>query len=132
LPFLLFLVLPLAELWLLIRVGAAIGALAVVAWVVAAAALGVAVIQRQGFHTLTRVRARLARGEAPAEELLDGMLLALAGLLLVVPGLLTDVAGLLGLVPAVRRWLGRRLLASPRVVRRGGGNLIEGDYERED
>ncbi len=131
-PFLLFVVLPLAELWLLIRVGAAIGALAVVAWVVAAAALGVAVIQRQGFHTLTRVRARLARGEAPAEELLDGMLLALAGLLLVVPGLLTDVAALLGLVPAVRRWLGRRLLASPRVVRRGGGNLIEGDCERED
>ncbi len=131
-PFLLFVVLPLAELWLLIRVGAAIGALAVVAWVVAAAALGVAVIQRQGFHTLMRVRARLARGEAPAEELLDGMLLALAGLLLVVPGLLTDVAGLLGLVPAVRRWLGRRLLASPRVVRRGGGNLIEGDCERED
>lgn len=64
--------------------------------------------------------------------MLDGMLLALSGLLLVVPGLLTDVAGLLGLVPALRRWLGRRLLASPRVVRRGGGNLIEGDYERED
>jgi UPF0716 protein FxsA len=132
LPFLLFVVLPLAELWLLIRVGAAIGALTVVAWVVAAAGLGVAVIQRQGFNTLTQVRARLARGEPPAEAMLDGMLLALSGLLLVVPGLLTDVAGLLGLVPTLRRWLVRRLLASPRVVRRGGGNLIEGDYERED
>ncbi|MCC6295320.1 MAG: FxsA family protein [Pseudomonadales bacterium] len=131
-PLLLFVVLPLAELWLLIRVGAAIGALTVVAWVVAAAALGVAVIQRQGINTLTQVRARLARGEPPAEAMLDGMLLALSGLLLVVPGLLTDVAGLLGLVPTLRHWLVRRLLASPRVVRRGGGNLIEGDYERED
>ncbi len=131
-PFLLFLVLPLAELWLLIRVGAAIGALTVVAWVVAAAALGVAVIQRQGFNMLTQVRARLARGEPPAEAMLDGMLLALSGLLLVVPGLLTDGAGLLGLVPTLRRWLVRRLLAAPRVVRRGAGSFIEGDYERED
>ena len=131
-PFLIFIVLPIVELWLLIRVGAVIGATLTVAQVLATAVLGVAVINRQGLSTLTRVRARLARGEAPATEVTEGMVQALAGLLLVMPGLLTDAAGLLGLIPPLRRWLARRLLASSRVVRRGGGNLIEGDYERED
>ena len=131
-PLLIVMVLPIVELWLLIRVGAVIGATLTVAQVLATAVLGVAVINRQGLSTLTRVRARLARGEAPATEVTEGMVQALAGLLLVMPGLLTDAAGLLGLIPPLRRWLARRLLASSRVVRRGGGNLIEGDYERED
>lgn len=131
-PFLLFVVLPLVELWLLIRIGAAIGATLTLGLVLATAALGVGVLNRQGFRTLARVRARLARGEAPAAEVLDGTLLGFAGLLLVVPGPLTDALGLLGLIPGLRGWLVRRLLASPRVVRRDAGNLIEGDYERED
>lgn len=131
-PFLLFVLLPLAELWLLIRIGAAIGATLTLGLVLASAALGVAVINRQGFHTLARVRARLAQGEAPAAEILDGTLLALAGLLLVLPGPLTDALGLLGLIPAVRGRLVQRLLVSPKVARRGGGHVIEGDCERED
>lgn len=135
-PFLIFLVLPIVELWLLIRVGAVIGATLTVGLVVATALLGAGVFNRQGFRTLTRVRARLERGEAPAAEVIEGMLVALAGLLLVMPGLLTDAVGLAGLIPALRRRLARRLLASSRVVppgdRRGRGDLLEGDYERED
>lgn len=132
LPFLLFVLLPLVELWLLIRIGAEIGATLTLGLVLASAALGVVVLNRQGFHTLAKVRARLAQGEAPAAEILDGTLLALAGLLLVLPGPLTDTLGLLGLIPGLRGRLVRRVLVSPRVVRRGGGNLIEGDCERED
>ena len=134
-PFLLFVVLPLVELWLLIRVGSAIGALTVVALVVGAAVLGVAVLQRQGFHTLGRVRAALARGEEPAAEMFDGMLVAMVGVLLILPGLLTDAAALVLWIPALRRSLGRRLLGATLVRRRAGqrrGDLIEGDFRRED
>lgn len=131
-PFLVFFILPIVELWLLIRVGAAIGATLTVALVLATAALGIGVINRQGLRTLTR--AGLARGAPPAAEMIEGMLRALAGLLLVLPGPLTDTAGLLGLIPGLRRWLARRLLASGRLGQPGAGrgDLIEGDYERED
>ncbi|MFZ5652800.1 MAG: FxsA family protein [Pseudomonadota bacterium] len=133
-PFLVFFILPIVELWLLIRVGAAIGATLTVALVLATAALGIGVINRQGLRTLTRARAGLARGAPPAAEMIEGLLRALAGLLLVLPGPLTDTAGLLGLIPGLRRWLARRLLASGRLGQPGAGrgDLIEGDYERED
>ena len=132
-PFLVFILLPILELWLLIRVGASIGATLTVGLVLVTAVLGVAVINRQGLHTLTRVRARLARGEAPTAEVVEGTLLALAGMLLLLPGLLTDAVGLAGLVPVVRRLLVRRVLASARMVTpRPDRDLIEGEYERED
>lgn len=133
-PFLVFFVLPIAELWLLIRLGVMIGATLTVALVLGTAVLGLAVSNRQGLRTLSRVRERLARGEAPAAEVVEGMLQTFAGLLLVLPGPLTDTAGLLGLMPPLRRWLAGRLLAARRPVSPGGGrgDLIEGDYERED
>ncbi len=133
---LLFVVFPILELWVLIRVGAAIGAGFAIGLVVLAALLGIGILNRQGFQTLTRVRARMARGEEPTDAVLEGMVLAVAGLLLLIPGFLTDVLALLALIPPLRARLVRRLLASahpgygaqaPRNSR-----VIEGECERED
>lgn len=133
---LLLVIFPLLELWVLIRVGAAIGAGVTIGLVVLAALLGIAILNRQGFRTLARVRARVARGEEPSAAVLDGMVLAVAGLLLLIPGFLTDVLALLALIPALRARLVRRLLASAQPVRRTpterNSRVIEGEYERED
>lgn len=135
---------PLLELWVLFKVGAAIGALATLALVIASGIAGAAILRRVGLHTLSRVNLRLYRGEAPAKELFEGFTLALAGLLLFLPGLIGDVIGLFCLLPTVRRWLfehaGTRAAAYAghgdplRQPHRSheGPVTIDGEYRRED
>ena len=134
---LLFIVLPLAELWLLIQVGTLVGALPTVSLVVLTALVGLVLLRHQGLATLTRGRQRLEAGELPAEEMLEAMVLALSGVLLIAPGFVTDTLGLLGLLPPLRRWLVAALV--PRMVvsgtvRRSGEahHTLEGEYWRED
>ena len=134
---LLFIVLPLAELWLLIKVGTLVGALPTVTLVVLTALVGLVLLRHQGLATLTRGRQRLEAGELPAEEMLEAMVLALSGVLLIAPGFVTDTLGLLGLLPPLRRWLVAALV--PRMVvsgtvRRSGEahHTLEGEYWRED
>ena len=107
----LFLLTPLAEMYILIEVGAGIGAWPTIGLVVLTAVLGVALLKRQGFRTLLRAQARLAGGELPARELAEGMLLAIAGAVLVTPGFVTDAVGFALLVPSTRGWLAGLLLA---------------------
>ena len=134
---LLFIVLPLAELWLLIKMGTLVGALPTVTLVVLTALVGMVLLRHQGLATLTRGRQRLEAGELPAEEMLEAMVLALSGVLLIAPGFVTDTLGLLGLLPPLRRWLVAALV--PRMVvsgtvRRSGEahHTLEGEYWRED
>jgi UPF0716 protein FxsA len=102
---LLFVGLPLIELYLLIQVGSVIGALPTIALSILTALIGGTLVRIQGFSVLMRVRDAMARNEVPALELLDGTLLLVAGLLLLLPGLITDVVGFLLLVPVLRRLL---------------------------
>lgn len=106
---LLFVVVPLLELALLLRVGAAIGLLPTVALVVATGVVGAVLARIQGVQTVRRLRHRLANGESPSRELLDGGLILLGAALLLTPGLLTDAAGLLLLLPVTRPAIRERL-----------------------
>jgi UPF0716 protein FxsA len=111
--FVLFVLLPLLELWLLIKVGGIIGGWLTLLWVIAAGMLGVAVLKRQGLAMLWGVNRKVQSGEMQVAELAQGVLLALAGVLLLVPGLITDGLGFILLSPHVRRlcatWLLRRM-----------------------
>ena len=111
--FLCFTLVPVIELYLLIQLGAAVGALNTVLLVILTGAAGAYLARIQGLQTLFRVRERLQNGEMPAEDMLDAMLIFAAGVVLLTPGLLTDIAGLLILFPATRlvfkRWLRQRL-----------------------
>lgn len=133
---LLFIVLPLFELWLIIKVGSLVGAWPAVALVVATAVIGMLVLRHQGLNTLLRGRQRMAEGELPAEEMLEAMMLTLGGVLLVVPGFVTDVVGSLVLVPPLRRWLAARAVSRMVVVGGFGpmggarGNTVEGEFWR--
>ncbi len=107
--FLLFISVPLLELWLLIEVGSNIGGLSTIALCLFTAALGGFLIRWQGMSTLIDAQKRMAHGEAPIEHGLHGMMIALAGILLFTPGFITDSLGFLLLFPPFRRFLISRI-----------------------
>lgn len=105
-PFLiLFIVLPILELTVMIKVGTAIGALSTLGLILLTAIVGMVLIRAQGLMTLLRAREKLAEGTLPARELAEGFLLAFAGALLIVPGFITDAMGALLLLPPLRKAL---------------------------
>ena len=136
-----FLIVPLIEIYVLIQVGQVIGAGWTVFAVVATAVIGVWLLRLQGLSTLMRARQKLDSNELPAQEMLEGVGLVIAGALLLTPGFCTDAIGFLLLFPLTRRWLTSRLAARMIVARPMGGahsgphdpNVIDGvKYRRDD
>ena len=101
----LFLLIPLIEIYLLIKVGGLIGAIPTISLVVFTAVLGALIIRFQGFSVMNRVRLTLARGDVPAIEMMEGAVLLVAGALLLTPGFFTDTLGFLCLIPPLRQKL---------------------------
>jgi UPF0716 protein FxsA len=128
----LLIALPLLEIWILIRIGAEIGAPLTVGLVIFTAILGAWLVRRQGLRTLARVRARVDAGELPAQDLLEGLLLLFAGLCLLTPGFFTDLLGFLCLIPQLRAMLARALLVA--MTNHGlrapasGAVIVEGEF----
>lgn len=110
--FLLFVLVPVAEIYVLVTVGSSIGAFPTIALVILTALAGAHLARMQGLSTMMRIRENLDQGFMPAEELLDGVLIFLAGMVLLTPGFLTDIAGLLILLPTTRnlfkKWLRKK------------------------
>ena len=109
--FILFLLVPLIEIYFLIQVGSMIGAGWTVFLVVATAVLGAGLLRRQGFNTLQRAQSSMARGEVPAIAMLEGVALLFSGALLLTPGFFTDAIGFILLVPIIRQGLIKRLFS---------------------
>ena len=111
--FFLFTLVPLLELYLLIRLGTYVGAVDTIAIVIGTGVAGGLLAKSQGLAVLDRMRAELNQGRLPAESLFDGLLILIAGAMLVTPGLLTDGLGLLLLVPwsrqGIKSWLKRKM-----------------------
>jgi UPF0716 protein FxsA len=128
--FLLFALLPLVDLWVLLRIGRAMGFWPTVALVIATGFAGAWLAKREGRRVLEGWRRDLAEGRVPDEGVLSGALVLAGGLLLVSPGVITDVAGLALLLPptrravaaGLRRWLAAKVRSGQlRVVTLGGG-----------
>jgi UPF0716 protein FxsA len=133
---LLFIGIPLVELYFLIQVGSEIGAVRTIGLSILTAFIGAALVRMQGFGVLMRVRAASHRDEVPALELMDGALILVAGLLLLLPGFLTDAVGFALLMPPLRRSLIARFVrVIPHQAHSGGESeqprVIEGEYRRE-
>jgi len=105
----LFIVLPIAELYVIIQVGGAIGVLPTLALLVLDSLLGAALLRSQGRATWTRFNQALAAGRVPAAEIFDGAMIIFGGALLLTPGFITDVFGLILLIPPTRVLLRRTL-----------------------
>ena len=111
--FLAFTIIPIIEIYLLIEIGSMVGALAAVTLVILTGFLGAFLARMQGLQTLYRIQESLREGRMPSGELLDALLIVIAGLVLLTPGFLTDSAGFLLLIPATRNsikyWLRRQI-----------------------
>lgn len=134
--FLLFLTVPLLELYLLIHVGSYFGAVATIGLCLFTAALGAVLLRHEGLQTLSRVQARLQQGEMPAEEMFGGLMLLFSGLLLLTPGLLTDIIGFICLAPGFRMYVAKAVLG-PVLQKRAhyyerGRVVVEGEFWEEN
>ena len=111
--FLAFTIIPIIEIYLLIEIGSMFGALTAVTLVILTGFLGAFMARMQGLQTLYRIQESLREGRMPSGELLDALLIVIAGLVLLTPGFLTDSAGFLLLIPATRNfikyWLRRQI-----------------------
>ena len=111
--FLAFTIIPIIEIFLLIEIGSMFGALTAVTLVILTGFLGAFLARMQGLQTLYRIQESLREGRMPSGELLDALLIVIAGLLLLTPGFLTDSVGFLLLIPATRNfikyWLRRQI-----------------------
>jgi UPF0716 protein FxsA len=103
--FLIFVGLPIIEMWLLLKIGAVIGPLPTIAMVVTTAVIGAALLKQQGLDTLTRAQQRMSSGQVPATEILEGLMLAVGGALLLTPGFVTDAIGFVCLIAPLRKIL---------------------------
>jgi UPF0716 protein FxsA len=122
---LLFVFVPVAELWLLIAIGTRIGVLPTVGIVLATGLAGAWLARREGTGVLRRIRADLERGVLPSDALLDGAIVLFGAALLLTPGVLTDAVGLFALLPPSRAWLKRALRRrAERAVREGRASFV--------
>ena len=113
--FLAFTLIPLVEIYLLIKLGQNFGAITSILLVIFTGILGAYLARMEGLRTLFRIQETMGEGRMPGEELLDALLIAIAGLVLITPGFITDVAGFLLLFPftrtLVKNWLKERMRA---------------------
>jgi UPF0716 protein FxsA len=137
------LVLPLVELFVIIKVAEAIGALLTVVLLVGTSFVGGAIVRRAGARAWESLRSATATGGAPPRDVVDGAIMLLGGVLLVIPGFVTDAIGLLLVLPFTRRlarWaVAGFVLRRVRVLRRAGpgrrsgdGDVIDGEVVDEE
>jgi UPF0716 protein FxsA len=147
--FVLFTVVSLLEIFILVKVGSFLGALPTVALVVVTALIGSALVRSQGLQLIQQYQKRIAKGEMPGQQLVEGLMLIITGVLLVTPGFVTDFCGLMLLQPAIRGAIAKTLLAniqfSPATMTGGfsqthadfsksniDNDVIEGEFELKD
>lgn len=137
----LFIGVPLIEIYLLIEVGSIIGAFPTVIAVVFTAVLGVTLIRIQGLSTLQKAQKSTDQGMLPATEMFEGLMLLFAAFCLLIPGFFTDAVGFLLLVPPLRALLASKIIASAALKSRfsgyrqgfgqghSGSDYFDGEYE---
>lgn len=138
----LFIAIPLVEIYFLIQIGEVIGAWPTILLVVLTAVIGLGLLRWQGFSTLMRFQNEVASGQVPAMPMFEGLLLVVAGALLLTPGFVTDTFGFLLLIPPLRqamiRWAIQRgmVRTGPPGSRPGQGTeghrTIEGEFQRRN
>lgn len=140
---LVFLLVPVIETWVLIRVGSVIGVVPTIALVILTAVVGSQLARHQGLRTIREIQACQQRGEVPALPMIEGAVLLVGGVMVALPGLVTDFIGLLMLVPPIRRAVAVRVLRRAVVAQQPGPrghrpgspddpHTIEGQYRRDD
>lgn len=149
---LLFIFVPIIEIGLFIQLGGFLGLWPTISLVLITAFVGASLVRSQGLQTLMSVQTRLQQGELPAQQIVEGVMLAIAGVLLLTPGFMTDALGMLVLLPTTRGMIAKKLMEKMVVsgagfqqhgFHQGGhnpfgqndstnGDTFEGEFQRKD
>ncbi|NVK55980.1 MAG: FxsA family protein [Alteromonadaceae bacterium] len=105
---LLFIIMPIAEISLLLQMGDLIGGWNTIGLIVATAFVGAYLVRQEGLSTLQTAQSKLAQNQVPGNEMLEGLLLVIAGVLLVTPGFITDIVGFTFALPFSRKFIASR------------------------
>jgi len=131
----LFITVPIIEIFLLIKVGSIVGAIPTILLIIATAILGAFLLKAQGISTLNRVQSSLQRGEVPALEMMEGLILLVCGALLLTPGFFTDALGFIALIPIIRQAFVVWALKHSNIIQTmtpQSQPFHEGEFRRED
>jgi len=146
--FFIFTAVSLLEIFVLVKVGSFLGAFATILLVIVSALIGSALVRSQGLQLLTQLQQRVAAGEMPGQQLVEGMMLIITGVLLVTPGFVTDFCGLLLLQPSIRARMANMVIANIKFTSHSpmgdfgqqqgsranplDDSVIEGEFERKE
>ncbi len=129
-PILLTIVLvPIVEIYLLIKIGSQIGAMTTILLIFATAIIGIYYAKYEGLNTLKSGFIQLSKNETPAYEVISGAAIALAALLLIIPGFVTDIVGFLLIFPISRKLFFNKISKKFKTKQAKKNNFIDGDFE---
>ena len=120
---------PIIEIYLLIKIGSEIGALSTILLIFTTAIVGVYYAKYEGLNTLKSGFAQLSKNETPAYEVISGAAIAFAALLLIIPGFATDVVGFLLIFPLSRKFIIGRFAKKFPQKKQEKNNFIDGEFE---
>ena len=123
---------PIIEIYLLIKIGSQIGAITTIFLIFVTAIIGLYYAKYEGLNTIKSGILQLAKNEAPAYEVLSGAVIAFAALLLIVPGFFTDVLGFLLIFPITRKFLFGKISKKFKKKQSSKNNYIDGEFEDID
>ncbi len=124
----LFLVIPIIEIYFLLKVGDMIGAFPTIILVVLTAVIGAGLLRQQGLSTLARLQQNMGQGKIPAQDMIEGVLLAVGGALLMTPGFVTDTMGFLCLLPFSRTFIAKNIMKRSADKMKAGVNAQMGGF----
>ena len=129
-PILLTIILvPVVEIYLLIKIGSQIGAMSTIFLIFTTAIIGIYYAKYEGLNTLKSGFIQLSKNETPAYEVVSGAAIAFAALLLIIPGFATDVIGFLLIFPISRKFFFNKLSKKFKQKENKKNNFIDGDFE---
>jgi UPF0716 protein FxsA len=128
--FVLFIIIPIIEISVLMQVGELLGLWPTIGIVILSAWIGAKYVRQQGLATLHSVQSKMAEGEMPSSEIVTGVMLLIAGVLLVTPGFVTDIFGLSLLVPSVREMIAASVQKHINVNAHVAGNSAGGSFHQ--
>ena len=127
---LLFIILiPIIEIYLLIKIGSEIGALTTIILILTTAVVGIYYAKYEGLNTLRYGFAQLSKNETPTYEIMSGAAIALSALLLIIPGFATDLMGFLLIFPLSRKFIFKNFFNKFKKQKTKKNNFIDGDFE---
>ena len=127
--FLSIVIVPILEIYLLIKIGSKIGAITTIFLIFTTAVVGVYYAKYEGLNTLKSGLTLLSRNETPTYEMLSGTVIAFAAVLLIIPGFLTDVFGFLLIFPLSRKFFLKKIVNRFDQKKDRKNNFIEGEFE---